>query len=134
MSSRYNFPVPSSVINLYKVKEDDGTYSIIATMDVDGNALTTPVEYVTFRGFTMKGYMKHRNNFTHCIIDMSDVVCNLTHNHKRINASNRIKRYWKRFIQKKREEHALQIIRPFLMHWAYKPTGPLGKMLINKGF
>jgi hypothetical protein len=56
------------------------------------------------------------------------LLCNLTMLYKARNAVNRIERYWRRYQERKK---ALNTIRPFMMHWAYKPTGVLGRRIIR---
>jgi hypothetical protein len=122
-----SFAVPSSSICLYRVIEDNGSTTLLVSIDMEGKALSEPVKYVTFRGFMMYGMRKIDNLLTYGYIDLENVRDNVTDNIKKRNAASRIQRYWRHYQDKKK---AINILRPVLIHWAYKPDGPLGKKII----
>lgn len=53
---------------------------------------------------------------------------NITEYYRQRNAVERIERYWQEYKRRK----AMNVIRYYVMHWAYKPTGVLGRRIIAK--
>ena len=42
---------------------------------------------------------------------------------------NKVASKWKTFVKRKKEARAIKTLEPFVLHWAYRPTGPLFKMI-----
>lgn len=53
---------------------------------------------------------------------------NLTDYYRQRNAVARIERYWQEYKRRK----ALSVIKYYILHWAYKPDGMLGRRIIDK--
>jgi hypothetical protein len=48
---------------------------------------------------------------------------------KQESTLRKIAKQWKYFIQRQRERHAIDVLKPYLLHWAFKPDGPLVRCL-----
>jgi hypothetical protein len=97
------------------------------------DAMFTPIErcvkYTPFVGTTYTGLVKRFYGYDEVTVDEDHVICDVTEHLQRQYASSRIARYWRAYCEKKRER-ALMTIRPVLVHWAYRPNGPLGRRII----
>ncbi len=72
----------------------------------------------------LKGY-----SICYLKLKKSTLVQNLTVLYTQRNAVRRIERYWQKYMKRKR---AINVLKPYLMHWAYKPSGVLGRKIISK--
>lgn len=105
-------------------------FMYMATVDVLFNPIETYKQHITYYGDIYLGLIKHSYGYDEVSIAGKNVVCNVTEKLEREFAASRIARYWKAYNQHKREK-ALLTLRPAVMHWAYKPTGPLGRRVIE---
>ena len=46
------------------------------------------------------------------------------------NAVARIERYWAKYRERRKQHDAINTLKPFILHWAYKPDGVLGRRTI----
>lgn len=118
-------------VRLFKVFEtytDDMVY--LATVNLFLEPLQTYKAYVTHFGMTYRGVIKNiSHGHSEVVIPEENVICDVTEKLKREFAASRIARYWRAHCVRRRER-ALATLRPALMHWAFRPDGPLGRKVI----
>jgi len=118
-------------VRLFKVREtytNDVVY--LATVNMFLEPLQTYMAYVTHVGITYSGVIKNiAYGYSEVLIPEEDVICDVTEKLQREFAASRIARYWRAYSDRKRER-ALATLRPALMHWAFRPDGPLGRKVI----
>lgn len=105
------------------------TVVYLATVDVFLKPVKPYKKHVTHFGVVYKGIIKRPYGYDEVLVDEKDVVCDVTEMLQREYAASRIARYWRAYRACKIEK-ALATLRPAMMHWAFRPDGPLGRKLI----
>lgn len=95
------------------------------------NASSQDVEKSQKSIFVRGLYAKIRNGYVTLYRKLNKdlLVENLTEYYTRKNAVLRIERYWQQYSKRRQ---AINVIKPYIVHWAYKPDGVLGKRIIAK--
>ena len=66
-------------------------------------------------------YLRIKTWFSDCRIEAKQL--------RQKSTLHKIAKQWKYFIQRRRERHAIAVMKPYLLHWAFKPDGPLVRCL-----
>lgn len=120
-------------VTLFKIKDmyDSNVQHGFVTVNSLFKPMTEGTLYIMDHGLCLRGIRKEGGPYiTFGWVSLERIISNETEKYVKNNAASRIQRYWKIYIEKKRQ-NALVVIRPALIHWAYKPDGPLGRRVIE---
>ena len=120
---------PSAYANRYVlVCKEDSKGDLC--FDVDTNSVMASTNKVFGRRYySMMMFRGQRLMYGKINIDNLDY--DLTNHVTRESAVKRIERYWTKYRENFLKRKAIKTLKPFILHWAYKPDGVLGKRVIQ---
>lgn len=99
-------------------------------LDVDMNAVKASTNKV-FGRRKHSMMMLRGQRIMYGKINIDNLEYDLTNHIIHVSAAKRIERYWIRYRENFLKRKAINILKPYLLHWAYKPSGVLGKRVIQ---